>query len=240
MSTRRFEGKICFITGGASGIGSAAAHAFEREGAHVVVADIAEESSLPSLHVDVRKADDVRDAIRGLVELHGRLDYAVNCAGIEGVRANTAEYPEHAWAQVLAVNLTGVFLCMKEELAAMQGQGGGAIVNVASVAGVVGFAGHCAYTASKHGVVGITKAAALEYARSNIRINAVCPAYTRTPMVERLLTGRPELEARLQERMPMGRFGAPQEIADTILYLCSDAASFITGQCLVLDGGLTA
>jgi NAD(P)-dependent dehydrogenase (short-subunit alcohol dehydrogenase family) len=206
----------------------------------VVVADIAEESSLPSLHVDVTNPDDIRDSIRGLVELHGRLDYAVNCAGIEGVRANTADYPDHVWAQVMAVNLTGVFRCMKEELAVMLAQGGRAIVNVASVAGVIGFASHCAYTASKHGVVGLTKTAAVEYARSNIRVNAVCPAYTRTPMVETILNSRPELEERLQESIPVGRFCTPEEVAGAILYLCSDTAGFITGECLILDGGLTA
>lgn len=242
MSPAILEGKACLITGGASGIGRAAVLAFAAAGANVLTADIQNCSSpeLPFFAMDVRRPEQIRAAVARAVALYGRLDCAVNCAGIGGVRAYTAEYPDEVWDQVLAVNLTGVFHCMKEELAVMLPQGSGAIVNVASVAGVTGFARHSAYSASKHGVVGITKVAALEYARKGIRVNAVCPGFTRTPMVEEMLQERPGLEQRLEARMPVGRFGTPEEIASSILYLCSDAASFITGHAMLLDGGLTA
>jgi len=235
-------GKSCLITGGSSGIGRATLLAFAAAGANVLAADIQNSASpeLPFFAMDVRRPEQIRAAVAKAVELYGRLDCAVNCAGIGGVRANTAEYPDDVWDQVLAVNLTGVFHCMKEELAVMLPQGSGAIVNVASVAGVSAFARHSAYTASKHGVVGITKVAALEYARKGIRVNAVCPGFTRTPMVEEMLQERPGLEERLQARIPVGRFGTPEEIASSILYLCSDAAGFITGHAMLLDGGLTA
>ncbi len=242
MSPAILEGKACLITGGASGIGRAAVLAFAAAGANVLTADIQNCSSpeLPFFAMDVRRPEQIRAAVAKAVALYGRLDCAVNCAGIGGVRACTAEYPDEVWDQVLAVNLTGVFHCMKEELAVMLPQGSGAIVNVASVAGVTGFARHSAYSASKHGVVGITKVAALEYARNGIRVNAVCPGFTRTPMVEEMLQERPGLEQRLEARIPVGRFGTPEEIASSILYLCSDAASFITGHAMLLDGGLTA
>ncbi len=242
MSPAILEGKACLITGGASGIGRAAVLAFAAAGANVLTADIQNCSSpeLPFFAMDARRPEQIRAAVAKAVALYGRLDCAVNCAGIGGVRACTAEYPDEVWDQVLAVNLTGVFHCMKEELAVMLPQGSGAIVNVASVAGVTGFARHSAYSASKHGVVGITKVAALEYARNGIRVNAVCPGFTRTPMVEEMMQERPGLEQRLEARMPVGRFGTPEEIASSILYLCSDAASFITGHAMLLDGGLTA
>ncbi len=242
MSPAILEGKACLITGGASGIGRAAVLAFAAAGANVLTADIQNCSSpeLPFFAMDVRRPEQIRAAVAKAVALYGRLDCAVNCAGIGGVRACTADYPDEVWDQVLAVNLTGVFHCMKEELAVMLPQGSGAIVNVASVAGVTGFARHSAYSASKHGVVGITKVAALEYARKGIRVNAVCPGFTRTPMVEEMLQERPGLEQRLEARIPVGRFGTPEEIASSILYLCSDAASFITGHAMLLDGGLTA
>jgi NAD(P)-dependent dehydrogenase (short-subunit alcohol dehydrogenase family) len=242
MTAGILQGKACLITGGASGIGKATVAAFAAEGARILAADIQNPASpeLPFLSLDVRRPEQISAAVARVVELYGRLDCAVNCAGIGGVRAYTAEYPDEIWDQVLAVNLTGVFQCMKAELAVMLPQGSGVIVNVASVAGISSFARHSAYTASKHGVVGITKAAAVEYARKGIRVNAVCPGFTRTPMVEEMLQERPGLEERLEARMPIGRFGTPEEIASSILYLCSDAASFITGHAMVLDGGLTA
>jgi NAD(P)-dependent dehydrogenase (short-subunit alcohol dehydrogenase family) len=190
--------------------------------------------------MDVRNPEQIRSAVAWVVERYGRLDCAVNCAGIVGARAATADYPDDAWDEVLAVNLTGVFRCMKEEIAVMLEQGGGAIVNVASAAGVIAFARHSAYAASKHGVIGITKTAAIEYARHSIRINAVCPAFVRTPMVEAMLEERPGLEERLEASLPLGRFGTPEEIASSILHLCSGSASFITGHAMLLDGGLTA
>src|SRR5439155_15503891 len=149
--------------------------------------------------------------------------------GIDDERVPTADFPEETWAQVLNVNLTGVFLCMKYEIPLMLRRGGGAIVNMASVAGVTGFPGHAAYTASKHGVIGLTKTTALEYAKAGIRVNALCPAYTRTPMLERMMTAHPSLEAKLQARVPMGRLGTAEEIAAAAVYLCTAAASVVTG-----------
>lgn len=240
MTTREFEGKICFIVGGASGIGLATAHALATRGAIVAVGDIQDIDELPSLIMDVTKPEEIRDAIAGILELHGRLDIAVNCAGVGGTRAATAEYPMETWNQVMAVNLTGVFTCMQEELKAMVPNRSGVIVNIASVAGVTAFPRYSAYTASKHGVVGLTKAAAVEYAPLGIRINAICPAYTRTPLMEGMLVQREGLEERLLGRIPVGRFATAHEIAESIVYLCSAASGFMTGQCLVLDGGITA
>ena len=189
---------------------------------------------------DVTIAAEVEAMVNQTIEQFGRLDFALNNAGIDGVRARTAEYPEDVWRQVIEINLTGVFLCMKYELPQMVKQGGGAIVNLSSVAGVTGFPGHAAYTASKHGVIGLTKTAAIDYARKKIRVNAVCPAYTRTPMVERMVKEFPDLEKKLIDRVPLGRLGLPLEIAQAVVYLFSDAAAFITGHSLVLDGGIVA
>ena len=251
--SRAFDGKVALITGGASGIGRVAARAFAREGARVVVSDLSVEGgqetarmiaadggSATFVRADVTSGPDVKALILEIERTCGRLDYAVNNAGIDGVRARTADYPEETWSQVVAVNLTGVFLCMKYEIPLMLRQKGSAIVNLSSVAGVTGFPAHSAYTASKHGVIGLTKTAALEYAKSGLRVNAVCPCYTRTPMLERMLRAKPDLDAKLQARVPLGRLGTPEEIAAAILYLCTDSASFITGHSLVMDGGIVA
>jgi NAD(P)-dependent dehydrogenase (short-subunit alcohol dehydrogenase family) len=155
------------------------------------------------------------------------------------VRARVADYPLDAWAAVIGVNLTGVWLCMKHQIPAMLAGGGGSIVNVASVAGVLGFPHYAAYSASKHGVIGLTRTAALEYARTGIRVNAVCPAFTRTPMVEAMVGGDAEREQKLVDGMPGGRLGTPLEVAESIAYLCSPAAGFTNGHALVLDGGLS-
>ena len=244
---------MALITGGASGIGRVAARAFAREGARVVVSDLTVEGGEETARMiaadggaalfvkaDVTQAADVKAMLLEVERTSGRLDFAVNNAGIDGVRARTADYPEETWSQVLAVNLTGVFLCMRYEIPLMLRQRGSSIVNLASVAGVTGFPAHSAYTASKHGVIGLTKTAALEYAKSGLRVNAVCPCYTRTPMLERMLRVKPDLDAKLQARVPLGRLGTPEEIAAAILYLCTDSAAFITGHSLVMDGGIVA
>jgi NAD(P)-dependent dehydrogenase (short-subunit alcohol dehydrogenase family) len=240
LTSNSLAGKACLVTGGASGIGKATAMKLAAAGAQVLIADKNESRTHAFVRMDVTDPSDVYRVVQATVHRYGRLDCAVNCAGVEDASSPTAQIPDELWSDVLAVNLTGVFTCMREELTVMEDQNSGVIVNVASVAGVRGFANHAAYAASKHGVVGLTRTAALEYARSGIRINAVCPGFTRTPMVERYLNAKPDLEAKLEASMPMGRFAAPEEIADTILYLCSDAASFITGQAIVIDGGLTA
>jgi NAD(P)-dependent dehydrogenase (short-subunit alcohol dehydrogenase family) len=251
--SKSFEGKVVLITGGASGIGRVAGLAFAAEGAKVVISDVATEGGEETVRMiaaagghstfvkaNVTSAPDVKALIAEVERAYGKLDFALNNAGIDGARARTADYPEEIWTQVLEVNLTGVFLCMKYEIPLMLGHGGGVIINLSSVAGVTGFVAHCAYTASKHGVIGLTKTAALEYAKAGIRVNAICPCYTRTPMVERMVRVEPGLEARLQSRIPLGRLGTPEEIAAAAMYLCSDTASFITGHSLVMDGGIMA
>jgi NAD(P)-dependent dehydrogenase (short-subunit alcohol dehydrogenase family) len=245
------EGKIALVTGGGSGIGRAAAVAFAREGARVVVADVDGASAnvttalLPadSLGVtcDVSHSGEVEAVVQRVVDQFGRLDCAFNNAGIEGGPPATRlhEYAEDVWDRVIDVDLKGVWLCMKYELAAMLGQSSGAIVNTSSIAGLVG-GGNTAYVASKHGVLGLTRRAALEYGRHGIRVNAVCPGSIRTPMLERLLQAVPEREARLTNEAPLGRLGRPEEIAEAVVWLCSDAASFVTGHGLVIDGGYLA
>jgi NAD(P)-dependent dehydrogenase (short-subunit alcohol dehydrogenase family) len=193
------------------------------------------------VQVDVSNATEVEAMISKAVETYGRLDCAHNNAGIAsgGQRAFTADYPEEKWHQVIAINLTGVWLCMKYEIPQMLQQGGGAIVNTASVAGLIGLPYASAYVASKHGVVGLTKTAALEYAKQGIRVNCVCPGYIETPMTE---PGRndPERLAHMLASEPIGRLGKPEEVAETVVWLCSDAASFVTGHTMTVDGGYVA
>jgi NAD(P)-dependent dehydrogenase (short-subunit alcohol dehydrogenase family) len=189
----------------------------------------------------VSKAVEVEALMAQAVSTYGRLDCAHNNAGIEGVEARTADYPEDDWDRVIAINLKGVWLCMKYEIPQMQRQGGGAIVNTASLAGLVGALRMPAYVASKHGVAGLTKAAALEYAKAGIRVNAVCPGVIRTPMVERFFFSRhPRAESRLTAAEPIGRLGTPEEVAAAVVWLCSDAASFVTGHTMSVDGGMVA
>jgi NAD(P)-dependent dehydrogenase (short-subunit alcohol dehydrogenase family) len=249
----RVEGKVALVTGGASGIGRATALTFAREGAKLVVADMNDEGGQQTVHMitenggeaifvktDVSKTVAVQALISKVVETYGRLDCAHNNAGISsGVRALTADYPEERWQQVLAVNQTGVWLCMKYEIVQMLHHGGGAIVNTASIAGLVGGAGGAAYTASKHGVVGLTKTAALEYAQQGIRVNCICPGYIQTPMTASNLSD-PERQAQIIAREPIGRVGTPEEVAETVVWLCSDAASFVTGHAMTVDGGYVA
>jgi NAD(P)-dependent dehydrogenase (short-subunit alcohol dehydrogenase family) len=241
----RFEGKVALVTGAASGIGRAVAQAFVRERAHVIAADIDIcdiEGAAPA-RCDVTKPAQVEAVVARTIDEFGRVDCAVNNAGIEGARAPLAEYDDAEWMRVINVNLSGVFFCMKHELRAMTRQGGGAIVNVSSIFGLRGAADASAYVAAKHGVIGLTRAAALEVASQGIRVNAVCPGYTSTPMVmDRGAQARhdPAAMARMVAREPMERLGSPREIAEAILWLCSDAASFVTGEALAVDGGFLA
>jgi len=251
--TNQFSDKVALVTGGASGLGRASAMAMAREGAKVVVSDVAVSEGEATVRLilraggqaifvkaDVTKTSEVEAMVQATVRAFGRLDFALNNAGIDGVRARTANYPEEIWHQVINLNLTGVFLCLKHELPVMVEQGSGVIINMSSVAGVTGFPGHAAYTASKHGVIGLTKTAALDYAGTGIRVNAICPAYTHTPMLDRMLEHKPELEAKLISRVPLRRLGTAEEIAQAAIYLFSDAAAFITGHPLVMDGGIVA
>jgi len=246
----QFSDKVVLVTGAGSGIGRASAQAFAREGASVVVADVVADGAEETVRLiksadgdatfvqaDVSQARSVEVLVQRTIEIYGRLDYAHNNAGIEGEGAGAVSHSEEIWDRVIAINLKGVWLCMKYEIPEMLKQGGGAIVNTASIAGLVGNAGTVAYTASKHGVVGLTKTVALEYAKQGIRVNAVCPGVIRTPMVERLFESRPALEAQLTALEPMGRLAAPEEVAQTVVWLCSDAASFVTGVPMPVDGG---
>jgi NAD(P)-dependent dehydrogenase (short-subunit alcohol dehydrogenase family) len=250
----RVEGKVALVTGGASGIGRATALTFAREGAKLIIADMNEEGGQQTVHMiteqggeaifvrtDVSQAIEVQALISKAVETYGRLDCVHNNAGIAsgGQRAFTADYPEERWHQVIAVNLTGVWLCMKYEIAQMLHQGGGTIVNTASAAGLVGLPYASAYVASKHGVVGLTKTAALEYAQQGIRVNCVCPGYIQTPMTAQGMND-PEQMARIIAREPIGRVGQPEEVAEAVVWLCSDAASFVTGHTMTVDGGYVA
>jgi NAD(P)-dependent dehydrogenase (short-subunit alcohol dehydrogenase family) len=250
--TRRFEGKIALVTGASSGIGRATALAFAREGAKLVVADVLADEGMETVlliekaggeglfvRADVSKPADVQALIQKTVEVYGRLDCAVNNAGIEGEMAPTADCTERNWDRVLGINLKGMWLCMKHEIPQMLRQGGGAIVNMSSVAGLIGFSGLPAYVASKHGVVGLTKTAALEYAKSGIRINAVCPGVIHTPMMDRL-TAEPGSAESFVALEPVARMGRPEEIAEAVLWLCSEAASFVTGHPMAVDGGFVA
>lgn len=247
--TYQLEGKIALITGASSGIGKATAIAFGRAGAKIVVASrtIAEgENTVRQIQeaggeacfisTDVSKADEIESLIERILDMYGRLDCAFNNAGIVRAGALT-DYSEKDWDSIINVNLKGMWLCLKYEIIAMLKQGNGAIVNMASVAGVIGTAGSSAYSASKGGVIALTKAAAIEYAKSGIRINAVSPGSIKTNMLDNVPA---ELLAQIQAGHPLGRIGKPEEIAEAVLWLCSDKASFVTGHNLIIDGGYTA
>jgi NAD(P)-dependent dehydrogenase (short-subunit alcohol dehydrogenase family) len=250
----KLDGKVILITGGASGMGRATAVAAARAGAKVAICDVDGKGGEETLGMalaaggdvffsacDVSAAAQVEALVNQTVKKYGRLDCAANIAGIEGKWGdNIAEAPEANFDRVIAVNLKGVWLCMKYEIAQMLRQGGGSIVNLASAAGLVGNPGSAAYGASKHGVVGLTKTGALEYARQKIRINAVCPGAIETPMLSRIFEVIPQRGARMAEIEPVGRLGTPDEIAAAVLWLCSDDSSFVTGTALSVDGGLTA
>ena len=247
-----FAGKVAFVTGAANGIGRAAALAFAREGASVVVADVSEQGNQETARMieeaggralaikcDVTRAQDVKAALDKTIETFGRLDAAFNNAGVEQAKAALADITEEEWDRIVAINLRGVFLCMKYEIPLMLKHGGGAIVNTSSGAGVKGFADGAAYVATKHGVVGLSKAAALDYAQSNIRVNTVCPGIIDTPMMGRVSGGTPEGREGVIAQEPVGRMGKPEEIAATVVWLCSEAASFVLGHAMVVDGGQT-
>lgn len=250
---KQFQNKVVLVTGGSYGIGSAAAFAFAQKGAQVVIADWKEDPQQTILkktestghkavfiRCDVSDATDVKNMFKKLMAIFGRLDFAFNNAGIEGKQAPTHECSESNWDSTISINLKGVWLCMKEEIFLMQQARNGVIINCSSVAGLQGFANLPAYVASKHGIVGLTKAAALENAKTGIRINAVCPGVIRTAMVERVTQGNAEIEKQYTALEPVGRMGTPAEIAEAVTWLCSDAATFITGIALPVDGGLLA
>ncbi len=250
--TNRFENKVVLVTGGSMGIGQATAIAFAAEGATVIIADVMEEEGMQTLETieasggkgefvktDVSQAAEVKALIEHIVATYGRLDCAYNNAAVEGEVAFTADSTEENWDRVIDINLKGIWLCTKYEIQQMLKQGGGAIVNCASNASFTGFRGVPAYVASKHGIMGITKTAALEYATENIRVNAVCPGVIHTPMIDRFTGGTEEGRAALIALEPIGRLGRPEEIASAVLWLCSDEASFVIGAGVVVDGGMT-
>jgi len=248
------EGKTALVTGGASGIGRAASLAYSREGARVVVVDVSVEGGEETVqrikesggeatlvHADVSSNAGTQAMVAETVERFGRLDCAFNNAGISGGRDRnlTADYTQDDWDRVIGVNLTGVWLSMKAEIPQMLAQGGGAIVNTASIMGLIATPESVAYMAAKHGVVGLTKAAALEYAKDNLRVNAVCPGYIDTPLLQPLFANEDRKE-QVVFRHPVGRLGQPEEIAEAVIWLSSDAASFVTGHSMAVDGGYVA
>jgi NAD(P)-dependent dehydrogenase (short-subunit alcohol dehydrogenase family) len=248
----QFAGRVAFITGAGSGIGRATALAFPAQGAAVAVSDNSEKDlhetarliedrggqALPVL-CDVTRSDDVAAAVAAAVREFGRLDFAFNNAGVEQPVAPLHEISDEQWDRIIDINLRGVFYGMKHEIPAMLATGGGAIVNTSSGAGVIGIAGQSAYAASKHAVIGLTKAAALDYAAAGVRINAVCPGIIETPMMDRFSGGTEEGRQRVIGQEPVGRMGRPEEIASAVLWLCSDLGAFTVGHALVVDGGQT-
>jgi NAD(P)-dependent dehydrogenase (short-subunit alcohol dehydrogenase family) len=248
-----FANKVAIVTGGSFGIGQATAVAFAQRGAKVVVADLVEDKEQQTMNFirsaggegifvacDVSKGPHVKSLIDKTIATYGRLDYAFNNAGIEGAMASTHECTEENWDKVVSVNLKGVWLCMKYQIPQMLKQGKGVIVNNSSVGGHIGFPGLPAYVSTKHALLGLTKTAALENATKGLRINAVCPGVIKTPMVERMIAENKDLEKQFLAMQPIGRMGKPSEVAEVVVWLCSDSASFITGHSLQVDGGWIA
>ena len=252
MIEQEFAGQVALVTGAGSGIGRASAVAFAARGATVVVADINEAGGAATVamieeaggraefaRADLTDADHVAALVQGIVDRHGRLDLAHNNAGVSGRSQRIAEMDLDNWRQIIDGNLTSVFLCLRYELPVMSARGGGAIVNTASVSSQTGQATLGAYGAAKHGVVGLTKAAAIEHAGQGIRINAVAPGFTRTAMMEQEMADNPVWAAAALDAVPLGRGAQPEEIAEAVVWLCSDRASFVVGQTLFVDGGVT-
>ena len=247
-----FEGKVALVTGGASGIGRATALAFAREGARTVVSDVDVEGGGETVRIiedsggeatfvkaDVTVADEVEALVRQTVDTYGRLDCAFNNAGLERELTNPdRRYSEDTFDTVIDTNLKSVWLCMKREIAQMLEQGSGAIVNTSSVAGLVGIPSQPIYVASKHAVSGLTKSIAVEFADRGIRINAVCPGLVDTPLMDRIYASNPEMKAQADSWQPIGRTAQPEEIAEAVIWLCSDKASFVVGHMMTVDGGL--
>jgi NAD(P)-dependent dehydrogenase (short-subunit alcohol dehydrogenase family) len=244
------EGKVALVTGAAMGIGRAAAQVFAREGAAVVVADVEVDGGRETvtlveeaggraafIRTDVSVPSEVEAMVAFAVDTFGGLDYAHNNAGIAAPMAPLADYPDDGWARTLDVMLNGVYYCMKAEIPLMLERGGGAIVNTASGVGLVAYRHQAAYTASKHGVIGLTKVAALDYEAQGIRVNAVCPGTARTPMVDEAIRRQPSLDDHLRALHPIGRIGEASEIAEAAVWLCTPAASFVLGVALPVDGG---
>jgi len=249
----QMAGKVALVTGGSSGIGEATALAFAREGAQVVIASRTQESGekvvqaikagggeATWIKTDVSQAAQVEALVRAIIATYGRLDYAFNNAGSGGRGGWVAEIQEEDWDQAIDGYLKSVWLCMKYEIPEMLKLGGGAIVNNSSVDGQRGFPWDPAYSAAKHGVLGLTKSAAMQYAQKGIRINAVCPGWIRTPPVQSMLEHDPDAEARMLLHQPIGRFGEAEEVAQAVVWLCSDKASLVVGTALAVDGGYLA
>ena len=246
-----FKDKVALVTGASFGIGRATALAFAKKGAKVVLADWVENPETIDLikkeggeaifvKCDVSKTKDVKALIQKTIATYGRLDFAYNNAGIEGDSAPVHECSEENWDKTIGINLKGIWLCMKYEIPEMLKQGKGVIVNCSSVAGLVGFSGLPAYVASKHGVIGLTKTTALECAKLGIRVNAVCPGVIQTPMIDRLTGKKKESIEQFTALEPMARFGLAEEIANAVIWLCSEEASFVTGVAMPVDGGFVA
>ena len=250
--TDDLEGRIVLVTGGGSGIGRATALVLGARGASVVVADVDEASAretvnqigadarTSAVHADVSDPESVERMVSSTVDRFGALDWACNIAGVSNEQKPFTDHTLAEWQRVIDVDLTGVFLCMQQELRQMVTQGRGAIVNVSSGAGVVAAPGQPQYTAAKHGVLGLTKQAAQEYARNGIRVNAVLPGQTETVPMRAYLDAQPDHGERILRRLPAGRMATPEEIAESIVWLCSDAASYVNGVSLLVDGGLIA
>jgi len=247
------EGKVAFVTGGGSGIGRATALAFASKGVKVAVADINADGGQETVKMikdasgeatffkaDVSKENEVKALLDRVVGTFGSLNFGFNNAGIEGAQIPLHETDSGDWDKIIAVNLSGVFYCLKYEIAHMLNNGGGAIVNTSSVAGLVGFRNIAPYVASKHGIAGLTRCAALEYSAQGIRVNSVHPGMIRTPMVVRAIEENPDLGLAIGAMHPIGRLGEPNEVANTVVWLCSDEASFVTGHTMTIDGGLVA